>query len=161
MRPWLPIALAAAALAAQPAASFDLTGTWQGKQTCRGLSAGEKTAFSFPSTLRITQTGSELALEVVGDAGTDVYNGMGIENALKPAVGEAYFVHCGMSDVPATGEDSFDESGRAVVRTKEETGRGTFTGTSSFYNDFPEVFTCKWSYKRTDTADPGVAGCGG
>lgn len=160
MRPWLPIALAAACLA-QPAAAFDLTGTWEGKQTCRGLSAGEKTSFSFPSTLRITQTGTELALEVVSDAGTDVYNGIGIDGALNPLAGEAYFVHCGTSDVPAVGQDAFDESGRAVVKTKAEIVGGSFVGTSSFYNDFPEVFSCKWSYKRTDAADPGVAGCGG
>jgi hypothetical protein len=157
MRPWLPLAFAAACLA-QPAAAFDLTGTWEGKQVCRGLSAGEKTSFSIPSQLRITQTGTELALEVVSDAGTDVYNGIGIDNALKPTVGEAYFVHCGMSDVPAVG-DAFDESGRALLRTNEETGGGSFTGSSSFYNDLPEVFTCKWIYKRTDPADPGVSGC--
>ena len=119
MRPWLPIALAAACLA-QPAAAFDLTGTWEGKQTCKGLSAGEKTSFSFPSMLRITQTGTELALKVVSDSGTDVYNGIGIDGALKPEAGEAYFVHCGTGDVPAVGEDAFDESGRAVVKTKAE-----------------------------------------
>jgi hypothetical protein len=157
MRPWLGLAFAAACLA-QPAAAFDLTGTWEGKQTCRGLSAGEKTSFSIPSQLRISQNGAELAIEVVSDSGTDVYNGAGVDNTLKPTAGEAYFVHCGMSDVPATG-DAFDESGRAVLRTNEETGGGTFTGTSSFYNDFPEVFTCKWSYRRTDVTDPQVNGC--
>ena len=98
---------------------------------------------------------------MVSDAGTDVYNGIGIDGALNPLAGEAYFVHCGTSDVPAVGQDAFDESGRAVVKTKAEIVGGSFVGTSSFYNDFPEVFSCKWSYKRTDAADPGVAGCGG
>jgi hypothetical protein len=156
MRPWLPLALAAACLA-HPAAAFDLTGTWEGKQTCKG-SDGAKFSFVFPTTLRITQTGTVLAMEVVSDAGSDFYNGTGIDGTAKPENGEAYFVHCGTTFVPATGKEAFDETGRGIVKTKE-TGSGSFKGTSNFYNGEPEVANCKWSYKRTLTADPAVLSC--
>jgi hypothetical protein len=159
MRPWLPLALAAA-LVAQPAAAFDLTGTWEGKQTCSGSSAGEKFSFSIPSTLLITQTGTALNIHVVSESGTDVYQGFGVDSVANPLNGDAYFVHCGTSDVPETGDD-FDESGRATVKTKEETVGGAFKGTSAFFNAAPEVASCRWSYKRTDAADPDVAGCPG
>ena len=155
MRPWLPIALAAAL--AQPAAAFDLTGTWTGKQTCKGSSAGEKFSFSIPSTLLVTQTGAALNIHVVSDTGTDIYQGIGIDSTAKPVNGDAYFVHCGTTDVPETGDD-FDESGRATVKTNES-GTGSFKGTSAFFNSEPEVASCKWSYKRTDAADPAVTGC--
>jgi hypothetical protein len=156
MRPLLPIALAAACLA-QPAAAFDLTGTWEGKQTCKGLSAGEKFSFSIPSTLLITQTDTTFNIHVVSDSGTDVYQGVGVDGTVNPVNGEAYFVHCGTTDVPETGDD-FDESGRAVVKTNE-TGSGSFKGTSAFFNSAPEVASCKWSYKRVETTDPVVAAC--
>ena len=157
MRPWLPLALAAACLA-QPAGAFDLTGTWEGKQTCKG-SDGAKFSFVFPTTLRITQTDTTFAMEVVSDSGSDFYNGIGIDSTAKPQNGEAYFVHCGTTSVPATGKEAFDETGRGIVKTKE-TGTGSFKGTSIFYNGEPEVASCKWSYKLTDPADPQAVGCG-
>jgi hypothetical protein len=155
MRPWLPLALAA--VLAQSAGAFDLTGTWEGKQTCKGLSAGEKFSFSIPSTLLITQAGPTFYIHVVSDSGTDVYQGYGVDGSANPVNGEAYFVHCGTTDVPENGDD-FDESGRSVVKTKE-TGSGSFKGTSAFFNAEPEVASCKWSYKRIETTDPMVAGC--
>lgn len=157
MRPWLPIAVAAACLA-QPAAAFDLTGTWEGKQTCSGSSAGEKFSFSIPSTLLISQTDTTFNIHVVSDSGTDVYRGVGIDSVAKPVNGDAYFVHCGTTDEPETGDD-FDESGRATVKTKEETGVGAFKGTSAFFNAEPEVASCRWSYKRIEATDPAVGGC--
>jgi hypothetical protein len=155
MRLWL--ALAVAAVLAPPAAAFDLTGTWTGKQTCKGSSVGQKIKFSFPSELLITQTGTDIVIHVVSDSGTDVYQSVAIDDLLKPENGAAYFVHCGTTDIPETG-DEFDENGRATVKTKA-TGTGSFKGTSTFFNNEPEVASCKWSYKRTNPTDPAVTGC--
>jgi hypothetical protein len=156
MRLWL--ALVAAAALAQPAAAFDLTGTWTGKQTCKGSSVGEKIKFSFASELLITQTGGDLVIHVVSDSGTDVYQGAAIDDLVKPQNGAVYFVHCGTTDIPETG-DQFDENGRASVKTKEAAGTGSLKGTSTFFNNEPEVASCKWSYKRTNATDPVVTGC--
>jgi hypothetical protein len=156
MRPWLPLALAVAWLS-QPAAAFDLTGTWVGKQTCKSAD-GTRFSFKIPSTLLISQNGSEIAMHVVTEGGTDVYNGVGIDLADKPEGGDAYFVHCSTSDVPGTGADAFDEAGRATVKAKE-TGSGSFKATSTYFNTVPETGTCKWSYLRTDVVDPDVDAC--
>jgi hypothetical protein len=156
LRSWL--AFTVAAVLAQPAAAFDLTGTWTGKQTCKGSSAGQKINFSFQSELLITQTGTDLNIHVVSDSGTDIYQSVAIDDLAKPENGAVYFVHCGTTDIPETGDD-FDESGRATVKTKEARGTGSLKGTSSFFNNEPEVASCKWSYKRTTTTDPAVTGC--
>lgn len=155
MRSWLAFAVAAAL--AQPAAAFDLTGTWTGKQSCKGSAVGEKISFSFPSELLITQNGTDLNIHVVSDSGTDIYQSVGIDDLVKPENGAVYFVHCGTTDIPETG-DEFDENGRASVKTKEASGTGSFKGTSTFFNIEPVVASCKWSYKRTSTTDPAVKG---
>ena len=138
--------------------AFDLTGTWEGKYTCKGFD-GEKYSFTVPGTLEITQTGTVLALALPFDGGADAYNGVGIDDTAKPLQGAAYFVHCGVTDVPGMGEGGLDETGFAKIKTKEN-GTGSFKATTTYYLGAPrEVATCKWSYKRIDTADPVVPSC--
>lgn len=152
------LALAAALAFAAPAAAFDATGTWLGKQTCRGF---DGQAFSFKiaeSTLEIAQTGSDLQLQVVTTQGTDVYRGVAIDTAGKPEQGSFYYVHCGTSDVPGSGADSFDETGIASVKTKDS-GSGKLKALSTYFNTEPEFAHCKWSYKRTSTTAPVVPAC--
>lgn len=157
-----PTSLALSALFALvlsgPAAAFDATGTWIGKQTCHGFDGA---GFSFKlteSTLEIMQTGSDLALQVVSTAATDVYRGVSIDAAGSALQGQLYFVHCGTSDVPGSGVDQFDETGILAVKTKDN-GSGKLKGISTYFNTAPEFANCRWSYKRTSTSAPVVPAC--
>ena len=143
------------------AQAFDLTGTWEGKYTCKG-SDGSNFAYSVPTTIEITHVGTEIRLQFPFEGGADVYAGLSIDDDKKPLEkGVAYLIHCGMTDVPGSGENDFDET--AFVRaTTKSNGGGTLKGSTVFFVSAPpppEISSCKWSYKRTSTADPGVPAC--
>ena len=140
------------------AQAFDLTGTWEGKYVCKGFDGG-KFSFSIPGTLEITQVGNDIDLQLPFTGGADVYRGVPIEATGKPEQGAVYFAHCGISDVPGTGENGFDETGFANVKTKAN-GDGIFKATTTFFLLAPpEVAGCKWKYKRVSTVNPNVPGC--
>ncbi len=155
----------AAALAATGAArAFDLTGTWEGRQSCFGFD-GERFSFRIPSdrrdksTLEITQAGSALALRLPdGQGGGDLYAGHGIDAIGKPEGGQIYIVRCGTDDDLSALAGGFDETGSGAVKTKAD-GAGTLKLLSTFFNDGPEIAFCRWSYKRVAPANPGIAGC--
>ena len=150
--------LAALLALAAPSAAFDLTGTWAGKQTCRGFDGA---GFSFKiaeSTLEIAQSGNDIALQVLTSGTPDVYRGVGIDDVRNAERGQLYFVHCGTSDVPGNGVDNFDETGIASVKTRSN-GSGSLRGFSTFFNTAPEFANCKWRYKRISTAAPKVGTC--
>jgi hypothetical protein len=165
MRPRLPLACALAAVLAATgtARAFDLTGTWEGRQTCRGFD-GERFSFKIPSArgdvsvLHITQVGSALALRLATSDGDDVYRGIGIDALDRPEGGQVYVVKCGTDDDLSILESGFDEVGSGPVKTRAN-GAGTFKLLSTFLNEAPATAFCRWSYKRVDTADPGVPGC--
>jgi hypothetical protein len=140
-----------------PSLAIDLTGTWEGKYTCKGFE-GEKFSFTVVGTLEITQTGADLALRV---AGVDEYNGVAIDDARKPeTAGTAYFVHCGTSDVPGTGLGGFDETGFAKLKANASGGGSFKATTNAFFSEAPiGAGNCKFSFKRTSTDDPGVLAC--
>jgi hypothetical protein len=150
--------LAALLATAVPCEALDLTGTWVGKQTCRGFD-GQNFSFKLSeSTVEILQTGSDVALQVLTDAEPDVYRGVAIDDSGNSAQGGVYFVHCGTSDVPGNGVDNFDETGILSARTKSN-GSGKLKGASNYFNTAPEFAGCKWSYKRISTMPPVVGSC--
>jgi hypothetical protein len=135
--------------------AFDMTGTWEGQQTCTSFRAGAKNTFTvgtkiLPSTLLIRQTGTTLALNLDGR----LYNGLTIDAAKKPAdKGSAGVIHCGTNDALSEA-GFFDEIARMDVTTKppkdNEKTSGTIKGQSTFSESGAvDVGTCKWSYKRT------------
>jgi len=157
LRTWL-LPIAALLAAAVPCDGLDLTGTWVGKQTCRGFDGAN---FSFKlseSTVEIMQTGSDIALQVLTDAAPDVYRGVAIDSVGNSDQGGLYIVHCGTSDVPGSGVDNFDETGILSAKTKSN-GSGKLKGASNYFNTAPEFAGCKWSYKRISTATPVVGAC--
>jgi hypothetical protein len=164
-RPLSLALLSAAALAASGAArAFDLTGTWEGRQSCTGFD-GERFRFRIPSergdisTLQISQAGTALALRVPdAQGGGDVYSGFGIDALDKPEGGQIYIVRCGTDDDLSTLQGGFDETGSGAVKTKPD-GSATLKLLSTFFNAGPEIAFCRWSYKRLDTANPNVPGC--
>jgi len=159
----LGTAAALAVLLVSPAHGFDLTGHWVGKWSCKGFDGGKFTS-SQPnkedknaSTLAITQVqGGTFAASI--DNGSFTYNAVAIPDSSKPEKGEVTLLGCHLANTLPP--PSFDgELVRASVQTKAGTFKASFKATSIFVDDFPEDGTCKYSYKRIDTIDPGLSAC--
>jgi hypothetical protein len=147
-----------------PAYAFDLTGNWVGKYTCKGFDGTKFTGGNKTSTLAITQTGNTIAANI--DAafpapdGDFRYNGFAIPDSKSPDTkGEVVILGCHLANTAASAAVGDGELMRGSVKTKAGTFKATFKSTSIFQDDFPDVGTCKYSYKRVDTNDPGVAAC--
>jgi hypothetical protein len=155
--PFAALLAAALAITAAPAAAFDLTGSYVGKFRCTGSFEGRKDSFAEPQVqVAITQSGNVFGMRF--DDGFDVldYSGVAIPDQAKPDKGEMAFVFCGTDDVLGNNGD-LDEIGRLKVTTKPAKGTGKLSGTSIFTElDGTSVFTCKWTFKRVDTNDPGL-----
>jgi hypothetical protein len=146
-------------VAVTPAHAFDLTGHWTGKWSCKGFDSTKFTSGNKGSTMDVTQVAGTFAIAI--DAATDnfTYNAVAIPDLNKPnEKGEVALLGCHVgTTLPAPPLDG--ELVRASVKTKAN-GKATFTGTSVFADNFPEVGTCKYSYKRVPgSADPGLAAC--
>ena len=139
------------AVSMTPAAyAFDLTGHWAGKFSCKGFDGTKITLGSKAATLAITQTGNTIAAL----AGGFLYTGTQVPDPAKPEQGEAVLFTCATSGTTGIGE-----IGRATVKTKLGTFKATLKATSVFATNAPRVGTCKYTYKRIDTIDPGVGAC--
>jgi hypothetical protein len=149
-----------------PAHAFDLTGHWTGKWSCKGFAApfnddngklvNKYSTGNSESTLAITQTGSTFAATIDAGNGNYMYNGFAMANAKDAHKGEVVLLGCSTRNT-LTGSDA--EILRAAVSTKDGTFKASFKGASIFADDFPEVETCKYSYKRLDTVDPQLDAC--
>jgi hypothetical protein len=144
-------------LSATHAAAVDMTGTWEGEAVCKGFFAGEKFKETFSGNVLITQSGTDLNLDFVGF----LYNGGIINDAKNPdKKGQGSIVFCGTTAEPL---GDYNEIGHLTVQIGAN--KSTFKATSVFTvassGEIVDVATCKWKFTRTNTADPGVPGCGG
>jgi hypothetical protein len=168
MRPRILILVIAASLtlgaSVTPTHAFDLTGNWIGKWSCKGFDGSKFTSSSNlkPSTLAITQTGNTFGavIDAADPNGDYTYNGFAILDGKSADKGEVTLLGCHLGTTLA-GPPFDGELVRATVKTKTNTFKASFKGTSIFSDDSPEVGTCKYSYKRTDTPPPAPAipGC--
>ena len=146
-------------LTVAPAHAYDLTGHWVGKWSCKGFDATKFTSGNKNSTMDDTQTQATFAIAI--DAASDdfTYNAVAIPDQKTPdQKGEAALLGCHLgTTLPAAPFDG--ELVRAQVSTKPGAVKASFKGTSIFADGFPEVGTCKYSYKRLDTTNPNVAAC--
>lgn len=151
--------LAAALALASGASAFDLTGTWAGRWSCQGYDGSKFRSSSKDSVLRVTQTGSSLAVDL--DDGLYRYNGGAIFDDKSPTTkGEIALVQCGTDNVPFDGPEG--EIVRAKVKADAAKGTGSLKGVSLVeFSDIEitDVLTCKYSYKRISTEDPAVPPC--
>ncbi len=150
------------AVAAVPAHAFVLTGHWIGKWSCKGFDGGKfsssqpNSADKAPSTLDITQSVGTFAAAIDGTSFT--YNAVAVTDAKDPNKGEVMLLGCHLGNTLPAGQ--FDaEFVRASVKTKDGTFKATFKGTSIFGDAFPEVGSCKYSYKRVEQTDPQLGAC--
>ena len=150
--------LLALALVALPAAAGNLVGSWLGSFTCRVEDSGGR------STLR--QRSSDLLISQPGGPGTSPlrltidgvqYSGSIVPLASDPTErGAGAFVACGSSDTEAQGAFNEIESIRWRVSAD---GKGSIRKRGAFVVNGEEVGTCTGSWRRTSTADPGIAAC--
>jgi len=137
--------------AALPAAAFDLTGHWEGKWSCTVFDSGAKDKDgNSESTFDVTSLGNNTFGARIDDNLN--YRGIEIPNATKPEKGELAIAHCGGNDDLTT--QPFAELGRWKVTTKAE--KGTISGITIWSNDSTHVATCKYKYKRSNTANPNL-----
>jgi hypothetical protein len=133
------------------ALAFDLTGTWEGRQVCRTFNGDVVRTETDPSTLRVTQSGASVNLEVDG---TTLYHGEAVPAAGNADRGRAGFIRCGTTDALA----GDDEMGRVKVATRAN-GLGKVRGFAVVRSAGGGIGTCTWRYDRTGTADPGIGPC--
>jgi hypothetical protein len=143
--------------AVAPAHAFDLTGHWTGKWSCKGFDGGKFTSGNKVSTLAITQSGGSFAAAIDASSDNFTYNGVVITDTKDANKGEVVLLGCHLANTLPAQNDS--ELVRASAKTKLNTFKASFKGTSVFADAFPEVGTCKYSYKRIDTTDPAVGPC--
>jgi hypothetical protein len=150
------VIVGATVLAAHAAQAIDVTGTWVGAQICEYFDGSPRIVKLRDDTLFITQTGNTafFASALIG-----VYKAQVIEDGRRPAdKAEAVFVACSTTD-----ESTFQELGRAD-KLQVTGSESIFQATSSFFQMNEDGYrfggTCEWNYRRVDTADPGVTGCG-
>jgi hypothetical protein len=151
------LSLGVLVFAALPTASgaFDLTGTWVGRWSCQGFEGVPFKSSRKPSILLISQTGNSLAASIDG---AFAYNGGAIPDVRAPNTrGEVALLQCATDSLPHQGGES--EILRAKVNVDPQQGSGSFKGLAVLESDFPDVLTCKYSYKRVDTDDPGLSAC--
>lgn len=138
--------------------AFDLTGTWAGKWSCTGFDGAKFTSGNKESTLLVAQVGNVFSADI--DGGEFRYNGGAIPDAAKPLEkGEAVMNSCGTDPIPLTGEET--EIARLKVKVSIKPGqvKGSLKGVSIFEDNLGGVGTCKYSYKRITTTNPGSIGC--
>lgn len=149
-----------------PAHSFDLTGHWIGKWSCKGFSApyvrdGKLVNGFAPanpaSTLAITQNDGAFGAVIDLNEGESYrYNGFAMESVKGAGSGEVFLLRCGTGQTPVP---SGGEIVRAAVKTKGGVVKASFKGVSLVADDYPEITSCKYSYTRIDTVDPAVESC--
>src|SRR5262249_29185307 len=91
-----------------------------------------------------------------------VFRAQVIEDVRSPSTkAQAVFIECGTN---AT--SSYQELGRAnklETNSNPSTVTASFQATSNFFQANPDgsqfLGTCQWTYRRSSTADPGIAGC--
>jgi len=166
----LPVVLVLAATT--PALGLgDLTGTYEGKLTCKGTLDGLG-AEKFESTgdLRVTQDASDrlwISLpDVFGILSEVRYRGVIASSAKSESKGEIAFASCFTGFTANPADPISGEVGRAKASAKPASEKATLRGDARlFLHDtgtqgaVAEIYTCKLRYKRTATADPNVSGC--
>jgi len=160
----IAVAFAFVGVVAHPASAFNLTGHWIGKYSCKGFDGAKFTSGNKTSTLDVTQTGATIAAMIDANVsppdGSFHYNGIAIPDDKNADKGEAILLGCHLANTPAPTNTTFDgELSRLSVKTKTGTFKATITASSIFEDATPEVSQCKYSYKRIDTNDPGIAAC--
>jgi hypothetical protein len=132
------------------AAAFNMTGQWLGTIACRTFNGTQRNSPSIGSTMKITQTGAQVAVRIEDGSGVRTYNGEGIDNAGQPLRMRVVLIECRSS----TSLNNYSE----VVHLNGSSG-GRLRGTSILRSQLGDIGTCRWSFQRVSAINPTVAGC--
>lgn len=137
---------------ASTAYSLDVTGTWEGKEKCLVYTELQRTTTE-TATLRITQTGGDLNVQILGGQVVASMNGAAIASTKDPAAGQVGIYRCGTST-------TLSMTGVFAAKTKT-TGTSTLKGSLNVVGHGPGdgTLACKYSLKRVSTSDPAVGPC--
>ncbi len=149
--------VAVTAPASSAVAALDLTGTWSGTWKCKDVTNGVLSRTVNTLTMTVTQSGSNVyaVLAWVGRGSPSSFHGHVDELTDDPGRGTTTLIACGTTDTSS----GYVESLSANVKTSAS--GATFKAISTYEQaNVPTVGgTCKYTLKRTTTADPGVAAC--
>jgi hypothetical protein len=137
------------ATTARPAGAIDLTGTWAGKLSCKGIENGSREQFTCCEVIQITQIGNSINVR----EGGLLYFGRVLTLDASPTKGSATFVGC------VTDNTLGNDAEMVFANVTDDGVKATLKGRGPYNEDPTDQFLCTWNYKRIDTADPGVPGC--
>jgi hypothetical protein len=156
----LPVAgvLSTILLAAPAAQAFDLTGTWEGKGSCKGFISSTSPSFSpikqqysesLGGALKITQSGSDLNVSL----GSTMYNGRAAASTENPDKGLASMRRCGVDDTYGSGTSGEVWELTANVPASGGTAKlkGTMAG-DTMLGTALSTAVCRIKLKRSSTA---------
>ena len=151
-----------------PVNPLDLTGTWTGSLSCKGITeTGEKAKLEFSGDIGITSVGAAFAADTTAFL-LDLPRGGG----LTPGVCGEAFAQIGRTDRGQATMAPIDDTGGIVggifdvfsahfksARAGQPNGSGISGSLKGTANTLPHTglaLTCKWRLARTSQADPGV-----
>lgn len=159
----LAIASPLDANAGSTASTFNLTGTWTGGYSCKGIDAGAKTKLTVkPATMTITQLADVAALmhiETTGAGGGHTYNGNLSASTDKPGTGAATFVECATRSDFNDYDEVLSASNIKITPSAKNPAKAKFVATSTVHSGTLVGAICKFTFERTSTDDPVVSGC--
>ena len=136
--------------------TYNIAGTWTGSIKCTSLQGGVKVKSVQKPTMKVSQLGLNVGLEIQNGNVTTRYAGLLNPDKKKPEQkGEFAVVACGTNSTAA--DLTADELGRMQASTKPGKVKATIKGITYYSaagNAPPEAGSCKWSWKRTDNLDP-------
>lgn len=141
-----------ALLFAGPASAIDLTGSWAGTTSCLVYVDGAPLQKSTgETTVRISQTGSQLAADVDGLP----FAGTVLEDGAKPEKGVASLVRCSTAATsPSVPTDLY------VMNVQANADKGSAKGSAiTTWITVGIGGKCSVKLKRTETTDPDLQGC--
>jgi hypothetical protein len=151
-----PFAAAAAiGLASAPALAIEsLTGTYEGKATCKGVFGDATTKEKYDLTIQILEAEGIVLTTRFGDLpNTDVFRGYVVELA-KLDRGKVAAVSCTLGATDLTG---ISLQGDVVI--KPGSANGTIKGSLTLFVPPTVVDVCTFTVKRTATAVAKLEGC--
>jgi hypothetical protein len=151
--------VAMAALAAQTAGAIDLTGTWEGEQTC-DLYVGDNVKLVYKhDTMRISQHGNtaQMGSFCRDDDCYFLYQGLVTDDAKDPdRKGQAAFNVC-------PSPDTYFELLRVDKLELKGSRDAQLDGDSHFFQITSPAWTgvgnCTWKYRRISKKDPNIVAC--
>jgi hypothetical protein len=149
------LACACALLAGAPAAALEsLTGTYDGKLSCRRIDSGVADKFKQDISVEVVDAGVDgVRMDFVGFS--ELLVGFAVADASKEKSGKVNVVSCELN--------AFDQIGAVVhadASTKSGSDKATLKGTLiRMDDDSAEATICTFTVKRSTTAEPAVNDC--